>query len=625
MRYFTLNYIIFMLFILSCEKVVLDNPDIEDTVPPTVNITFPANQSILNGIVKISVYAHDNSAIEKVMIYLNDSIVYDNTSQTFQLNTLIYDLYEYEWDTHLYNEDEFYNIRATVKDSAGNYNQAIPIQVKIDNEDNIKPSGLFLSPSTGQILNGNIEIVMHAEDNDSIDFLTLFIDGDSITTFDGNPETGLYYHYFWNTLEVEEDNIHTLHAHIADISGNSDIIGPINVTVNNQDAPDILTPQGTIIYPPAGSILSGIIDIEINAYDNIAVDYVEFIIDGIITATDSAQPYIFSWNTIDASEDEDHTININIYDEAGNMTSLYPITVYINNLPDPDITPPTIFIYDPASNQTVLGEVSILAIAIDNDNINRVEFYHNYSLVSTMNDTPFTHLWNTLQETDNSQHVWYAKAFDNSENEAQTIPMTLFVNNIDDIPPYGAIINPYAGQTVYDIVTIQVSAEDNIGISLVEFYIDGVLQNTDFDEPYSYVWDTNDAIEDQEHVIAIIIADLDSNTYHHSIVVNVDNHPYSEDDNTPPFASILTPVSGQIVSDTVFVSGFAIDNYSISEVRFYINDELVSTLNDTPYNYLWNTFVVDDSTEHIIQMITEDQAGNTSHAQPVLITVDNSD
>ena len=182
MKHFILIFTI-KLLLLNCDNVGLNNPNIEDSTPPTINIVYPADQAIVNGNVTISVYAHDNSAVEKVRIFIDDSTIYDNTLQTYQLNTLIYNIYEHEWDTQQYLDDKYYTIRASVKDSSGNYSHANPIQVKIDNYDNIKPNGLFLSPSSGQIINGNVEIILHAEDNDSIDYLTLHITFHQYTIF----------------------------------------------------------------------------------------------------------------------------------------------------------------------------------------------------------------------------------------------------------------------------------------------------------------------------------------------------------------------------------------------------------------------------------------------------------
>ena len=629
----TFHIIILLILLLSCENVGLNSPNTNDTTPPIVNIVYPANQATVKDRVNISIYAYDNLAIEKVKIFINDSIVYDNTLETFQLNTLVYDIYQYEWDTKLYEEDEYYTISASVKDSSGNYSHANPIQVQIDNNDNIKPNGILISPSSGQVINGNVEIVIFGEDDNEIDYLTLFISGDSVETFPGLDLSENYFHYFWNTLEAQEDVLHNIHAEIIDVSGNHNIIGPINVYVNNQSAPDILPPQGTIVHPPSGAIVNSTVNIEINAYDNIAISKVDFIIDGTVTHTDSIYPYIYEWNTIEYGEDLDHIINIDIYDLAGNMTSLYPIAVYINNIPELDMISPVITIYEPASNQTLSGIVSFLTIVTDNDSIDRVEFYKDYTLFYTdslkfeANDSlppHYTCEWNTLNEIDNSQFVWFAKAYDMNGNMAQTTPMTIFVDNIDNIAPTGSIIFPYAGQLVNNEVPIQVTAEDNISISHIEFYINGVLEYEDTEEPYSYEWNTTLYEEDLIHVISVFIYDDEGNYFEDNINVTVDNIPLSQDDTSPPFASILTPVSGQTVQDSVFVSGFATDNYSVFEVVFYIEDQIVATLNDTPYTYIWDTQSLENNSEYIIQMIASDEAGNESSAQPVLITVDNS-
>ena len=117
MKHFILIFTI-KLLLLNCDNVGLNNPNIEDSTPPTINIVYPANQAIVNGNVTISVYAHDNSAVEKVRIFIDDSTIYDNTLQTYQLNTLIYNIYEHEWDTRQYLDDKYYTIRASVKDSS---------------------------------------------------------------------------------------------------------------------------------------------------------------------------------------------------------------------------------------------------------------------------------------------------------------------------------------------------------------------------------------------------------------------------------------------------------------------------------------------------------------------------
>ncbi len=600
--------IILMLF-LSCEGPFFDVPADEDSIPPTLTITFPADQSILSDSVLISAYAFDNVGLEKVTLYLNDSIVHESTEGP----------YEYKWSTLENAEDEFHTIRAKAVDLAGNENFTSTIQVLVDNQDNISPTGALIFPFTGQILTGEITIILEANDNDEVALVTLYIDGDSVMTYQEPP-----YRYDWNTFEEIDDVIHTIHAHIQDNTGNQVTLGPINVTIDNYESDDNIAPTGTITSPPTASTVSGTINIEVNAFDNVRMGHVDFIIDGTAVLSDSLPPYSYTWNTLEEVEDSDHVINVNLSDSAGNTTSLFPVTVFVNNIVDTDVTPPNIVIYDPAANQTVSGTVTFLTIATDDIAVDRVEFYHNYELEFTATSYPFSYDWNSTLADEDTEHIWHVKAFDTSGNETQTQPMVLVVDNVDNIPPTGFILQPYAGQVVSGDIEIQVSASDNVGVNQVTFYLDGNILSSDSQSPFSYNWNTITANEDEEHVIYATITDLQGNTtILPSISVTVNNDDAPENDLTPPFVSIITPLSTQIVSDTVVITGFATDNHEVSEVMFYVNDQLIQTVTDSPFTASWITYDLPNDSEHILQITATDPSGNQSSAQPVLVTVVN--
>ena len=597
------------MLLLSCEGPFFDVPADEDSIPPTLTITFPADQSILSDSVLISAYAFDNVGLDLVTLYLNDSVVHESMEGPF----------EYLWPTSNNEEDEFHTIRAKATDLAGNVNYTNTLQVLVDNQDNQSPTGALIFPFTGQTLTGEITIIIEASDNDQVETVDLYINGDSIATYQEPP-----YRYDWNTLNEIDDVIHTIHAHVRDNAGNQITIGPINVTIDNYDSDDEIAPTGTIISPASASTVSGTINIEVNAYDNIRMGHVDFIIDGSAVAHDSIPPYSYSWNTLGEAEDSDHVININLSDSAGNTTSLFPVTVFVDNIEDADITPPSIVIYDPAANQTVSGTITFMTIATDNVAIDRVEFYHDYELEFTATNYPYNYEWNSTLIAEDSEHVWHAKAFDTSGNDSQTQPMILFVDNIDNIPPTGFILYPYAGQIVSDNIEIQVSASDNVGIAEVEFYLDGNLLSSDDQVPYAHEWNTNSSSEDEEHVIYATIIDLQGNSTDLSpISVTVNNDDAPSNDLTPPIATILTPLSTQAVSDTVIITGFASDNHEIERVMFYVNDQLIETVTDSPFTTNWITYEEANNSEHVIQMTAQDPSGNQSSAQPALVTVIN--
>jgi len=608
-----LQYLLFSLLILSCDNLNMDSPSNLDETPPVVHITYPANQSIVSGSILITAYAFDNNKLDNVKLYLDDAIIFQSDTKP----------YEVVWNTLMFQEEENYTISATAEDSSGNKTFSETIEVQIDNYDNIKPNGIFLYPSTGQTLNGVVEISIHAEDNNKVDFIDLFINGDKIGTFNENTNIDDYYTYYWDTVEFPEDNISSIHAYIYDTYSNYQVIGPISITVDNENAPDVTAPQGTIISPAAGSTVHGNIEIEVNAFDNIAIDNIKFIINGEQIFTDTTAPYIYNWDTTVEDEDQNHIINIDVIDHVGNETSLYPISVFVNNIEEPDLTPPSIVIYDPASNQTVSGVVDILTITTDNDSIDRVEFYQNYNLVYIDYSSNYTCSWNTIEEQDDTEHIWYAIAYDSENNLSQTDPVLINVDNIDNIPPNGIITYPYAGQNVNGTIAIQTEVYDNIGISQVQFSINDSLVFIDNENPFEYQWNTLLFPEDEDHLITIIVSDFNNNNFENGLSVTVNNNPFPEDDNIYPFASIINPVTGQSISDTITVTGFAMDNYQVTQVQFLINNEIVSTLNDTPYTFQWNTIELENNSEHVLIMTAEDQAGNITTAQPILVNIFN--
>ncbi|MDP3735381.1 MAG: Ig-like domain-containing protein [bacterium] len=56
--------------------------------------------------------------------------------------------------------------------------------------------------------------------------------------------------------------------------------------------------------------------------------------------------------------------------------------------------------------------------------------------------------------------------------------------------PTISLTAPLANTTVAHTITISATASDDIGISKVEFLVDGALKGTDTTAPYSYAWDT---------------------------------------------------------------------------------------------------------------------------------------
>jgi thermitase len=92
----------------------------------------------------------------------------------------------------------------------------------------------------------------------------------------------------------------------------------------------------------------------------------------------------------------------------------------------------------------------------------------------------------------------------------------------DTIPPTATIVQPSDGDDVSKIIEIIVEADDDTGISKVEFYLNAKLVATDAEYPYLYRWNTR-SVKDGGQTIMVQAYDLTGNSASASIEVNVAN------------------------------------------------------------------------------------------------------
>ena len=93
-------------------------------------------------------------------------------------------------------------------------------------------------------------------------------------------------------------------------------------------------------------------------------------------------------------------------------------------------------------------------------------------------------------------------------------------------------------------------------------------------------------------------------------------------DTTPPTVSISSHSSGQTVNEIVTITVTTQDNEEISKVDFFIDDSLVLTDTESPYQYVWNTTQYEDG-EHIVKVISYDNSDNSTESQPIMLNVNN--
>lgn len=148
---------------------------------------------------------------------------------------------------------------------------------------------------------------------------------------------------------------------------------------------------------------------------------------------------------------------------------------------------PSVSIVDPLNNAKVSDTVLVKALASDNVDIVKVEFYLNGVLTTSASSDPYWYYWDTQKLTSGTYNIT-AKAFDAAGNAGvSTVSLTV----VDDVtPPEVTHTNPALGSSLSGSVTVSCNASDDVGVSRVEFFVDGVMVAAVNTAPFNYIWDT---------------------------------------------------------------------------------------------------------------------------------------
>ena len=174
---------------------------------------------------------------------------------------------------------------------------------------------------------------------------------------------------------------------------------------------DTLPPTVSFTYPSNGASVSGSINVQVAASDNVGVASVSLKVDGVLLGSDNTAPFAFTWNTPGVS-DGVHSLTATALDAAGNVANA-SLSVTVNNAGD--TTAPTVAISSPANGATVSGNVSVSINAADNVGVVKVELYVDGQLKATSTSAPYGTKWNARRETAGS-HTLQSKAYDSAGN-----------------------------------------------------------------------------------------------------------------------------------------------------------------------------------------------------------------
>lgn len=178
------------------------------------------------------------------------------------------------------------------------------------------------------------------------------------------------------------------------------------------DNADTTAPVVAITSPTDGATVSGVVSIQVAATDETGVVKAELLVDGVLSATSSAAPFVFSWDASKVASGA-HTLSVKVSDAAGNSASdLIDVTVTGGVV---DTIAPVVNVTSPSAGATVSGTVSLTATASDNTGMVGIDVLVDGVRVGSCTSSPCAVSWNSATVADGSHSV-SAQAFDAAGN-----------------------------------------------------------------------------------------------------------------------------------------------------------------------------------------------------------------
>lgn len=296
------------------------------------------------------------------------------------------------------------------------------------------PATAVLSPADGALVSGTVQIDGWSRDEDLgvTGTLGFWVDRQSVypagvtygdadsAACSGSTDPNCPYVGFSASLDTTQlaDGYHTLEVVTAEAAVEQPTPGYVPTTL----LVDNTKPAASITAPAAGATLSGTVQVTGTASDVNGISTVSFYVDGVYQTSDNAAPYTFSLNTL-SWPNGTHTLKTRTWDRAGNGKTSTVTVTFAN-----DTQVPQVSLSQPSAGALVRGNVTIKALASDDQGVSHVEFRVDGALLATDATAPYQVSWSTTATSDGS-HSLTARAFDGTGNVGVSAPVAVSVDN----------------------------------------------------------------------------------------------------------------------------------------------------------------------------------------------------
>ncbi len=467
--------------------------------------------------------------------------------------------------------------------------------------DEVAPMVAIVTPSGGSTVQGTVTIATSAADNVSVAGVKLLVNNLAL----GVEDTAAPYQFNWNTTAVANGN-YGLTAVARDAEGNR-VSSSLTVAVANDSG----APTVSLTSPAAGTTVSGAVTLAADATGVAGLASVRFFVDGVaLDAADVTAPYELTWVTTTAANGT-HSVTAVARDASGNEATSAAVTVAVSN-----DSAPTVSLTGPGAGTTVSGTVTLVATATDDIAVTSVEFFVD-GVPLGVHDTaaPYEGSWNTTALA-NGSHELTAVARDAAGHDATSAAVTVTVSN-DSGAPTVSLTGPGAGTTVSGTVTLVATATDDIAVTSVQFFVDGIALGVhDTAAPYEGSWNTTALANGSPELTAVARDAAGHTATTAAVTVTVAN------DSGAPTVSLTRPGTGTAVSGTVTLAATATDDIGVTSVQFFVDGVPLGAADvDAPYELLWPTAAAAANGSHVLTAVARDAAGHDATAAAVTVSV----
>ncbi|MHB8122369.1 MAG: Ig-like domain-containing protein, partial [Desulfuromonadaceae bacterium] len=599
-------------------KLVVTYTLASDTTAPVAAITSPTANATVSGTVNVTASASDSVGVSKVEFYVNGALKATDTASP----------YSYSWDSKSVSNGS-YSITSKAYDAAGNVGQSSAVSVSVNNvvADTTAPVTAITSPAANATVSGTVTISASASDSVGVSKVEFYVNGALKATDTASP-----FSYSWNTT-TGANGSYSITTKAYDAAGNVGQSAAVTAVVSN-----------TVTPPPAGTVTAVFGNTTGATYPNTVED--TFLkINNEVNATSTtlatytwpaakpANAILMNWNlsTLPANAQiQSATLSLYMTGSGGDAQYEIPVSGIVNKTPV--IAKINGNTYDGTNawtassatyNSIPMAQSDIAAVA-DAPLVDKTTGYKNWNVTNIVKGwvaTPGSNrglLLNSSNKASSDSNRTFASSEVADANQRPKLVVTYTLAS-DTTAPVAAITSPTANATVSGTVNVTASASDSVGVSKVEFYVNGALKATDTASPYSYSWDSK-SVSNGSYSITSKAYDAAGNVGQSSAVsVSVNNVVA---DTTAPSVAITSPAANATIKGTICAAVSASDNVGVTKVEYYVGGSLNNTVTASPFGFCVTTTAEYNGT-YTMYAKAYDAAGNVTQSKSVNYTIKN--